>query len=203
VIGSLCFFLAHDGSMLQKLLIVPLAVLAVMALAVGLGAQSAVFSTASRMIRDAALGLHAMNALFEHLLGVTEERPQGTVSMVQGAHELTLDEVEAKLNAAADEVLKTDCDRGRLAGIGFWLARRVQRAAVWGAVCVVLAQCRSAIGPDGKIDLVALRDGLAGSIDGMIADRLRSHVIRLMVVTATVVVAVTALLALLIRQIPI
>lgn len=161
-----------------------------------------VFFTISRAIRKAAIGRLVFDALFDNLLGVTPDNPQGDTKLTKALHGLPVKEVEARLNHAAAALLETEVVEATIPGLALWLAAKVQRVFVWATIRVIVSQCTVGGTRDASVDLLELRNRLAGRIDNLIADWLKRRVTRFTLWLAGLTVALAVLVAIGIRQLP-
>jgi hypothetical protein len=202
VLALLCFWIAADGSVVRGTIAAVLAVL--MAIVVGMlvGLNLTIVMTIGRAVRQAAVGKLVFDQIFVHAMGVTDEQPEGARALTQKLHALPVREVEATLQRAADAMLAEQLEDVRLAGLFFWLARRMQRVVIWVTIRVVVRECASGRGDDAMVDLLVVRDRLAGTIDEQIIGMLREQSFRLVWALMGAVFVVALMLAWLISWLP-
>ncbi len=199
VIAATCFLLAYEGSLVQGILagIVGFA-LAVVAASLVIVNLTIAFSI-RKLLRDAKVGERVFNHLFEIALGIAEDQ--------QTTAGLTRQQAEDVLNSAASKFLKepTESD-GTLGGkalvLSLWIAAKIQRMLVKVTVRIAIAKCGDAADPDGRIDLRALRDRLAGTIDTVIAEKVNREALRYTYVFLGIAAGLSVLLARAIAWLP-
>jgi hypothetical protein len=114
-----------------------------------------------------------LDALFRHLLGVTDEKPHGDHELTQKLHGMPVHQVEFELKEAGRRVLEHRITSSAVPRLGLWLANRMQRLLVWATVKVVVSYCTKAKRRDENVDLLALRASLAGEVDQLVVKKIR------------------------------
>ena len=198
---SIAFWIAADGSLVRGVLAGSLAAILVLILGFIAAFQVTSVLAISRAIEQAAIGRRVFDAVFDIALGVSDEDPGGRFDGTQAVHGMSVADVKARLTSAGDELLRRDEPVSGISGIVRWLATWLQRALVWATVKVIVRSCASG-GPNPTVDLLELRSKLAGIVDREIADYLKQHATRILVSVAGIVIALSGLAALLIRQLP-
>lgn len=152
-------------------------------------------------VTQASLGRRMFDALFDLVLGVSDECPQGRSAASQAVHGVSIAELEAKLKAAGEMLLTQNVIAANVPRALVWFARLIQRALIWATVRVILRYCLSYT-DETEIDLLDLRQRLSAVIDEKIAEHLQYHALRMIVVLFSGVTFLAILMALGIRCVP-
>ncbi|QDV51718.1 hypothetical protein [Gimesia fumaroli] len=190
-----------EDSLLRLILALSINVILVMLLGLFVSFQFTMSKTVSRFLERTAIGRRIFDALFDLVLGISDESPEGRFSAPQSMHGMSLSELEDKLNAAGDVLLSQKVVAATLPRLALWFAGKIQRTLVWATIRVIIRSCSSE-GSNSSIDLLMLRQNLADVIDAKIADYLKLHATRLMISLFISVSLLAILLAYGIRQIP-
>ncbi|MEW6306093.1 MAG: hypothetical protein AB1705_21700 [Verrucomicrobiota bacterium] len=166
------------------------------------GMKLTIFLTLARMVAANRWGARILNALFEELMGVTPEKPEGDLDLTKQLHGTPVREVRTRLKVAARGVLQHKLISATLPRFARWLARQAARALVWVTVRIIVANCAAGHGPDDTIDLIVVRDRLGERIDGMVIERLRQESVRFALLLAAGLVLLNYLLAVGLRNLP-
>ncbi|QDV16376.1 hypothetical protein Pan153_10030 [Gimesia panareensis] len=173
----------------------------VMVLGITVAFQFTMARTIAWGVAQAALGRRVFDALFDRVLGVSDGCPEGRYAVSQAVHGVSLAELEAKLKAAGEMLLTQNIIAANVPRALVWFARLIQRALIWATVRVILRYCLSCT-DETEIDLLDLRQRLSTGIDKRIAEHLKYHALRMIVVVFSVVTFLAILMALGIRCVP-
>lgn len=189
LLALLAFWIAAHGSWIRGVLAGCLALILSIVVGTIISVQIGIVRAAKAVVKRAAVGRLTLDALVQRL----------PISPEAG---WTLDELEASLNDAGRMILG-ESPPVRLLALPFWLASKVQRIVVWATVRIILRQASRQHEGSRRIDITAVRDRLADIIDRLILERISEQLTR---VTGSLIVFVTltvAIVALLIRYLPI
>lgn len=201
LIAIVFWIVAADNSMTRLILALSITVILVMILGFIVSFQFTTTKTISRFIERVAIGQRVFDALFDIILGVSDEYPEGRYSASQSVHGMSVSELEDKLKAAGDLLLSQKVVAATVPRFALWFAEKIQRVLVWATVRVILRSCM-AEGPNPSIDLLVLRQKLSDVIDAQIADYLKQHATRMIIALFIGVTILAVLLASGIRFIP-
>ncbi|WP_339735205.1 hypothetical protein [uncultured Gimesia sp.] len=190
-----------NDSMVRFVLALSITVIFVIVLGFLVAFQMTLAKTISRFIERTAIGRRVFDALFDIILGVSDEDPDGRFSASQSIHGMSISELEDKLKSAGDVLLSQKVVAATVPRFALWFAGKIQRALVWATVRVIVRSCMSD-GPNPSIDLLVLRQNLAGVIDAQVANYLNHHAIRLIIALFFGVSFLAMLVAYGIRHIP-
>jgi len=170
-------WLAAHGSMARGVIAAVLCLVAGVIVTGVLAVKNAVLRALLTAVQQLALGGRVTRLLFERL-GVGEASSHGERSGTLGrvVERLPLRDAEARLRGAVEGLL---VERSEKTGLRAWLARRLLSAAVERVESLTLARLRSDDAAHGGVDLVLVRDELAGAIDGLLVGQLEGHALRL------------------------
>ena len=140
------------------------------------------------------LGARLLGLLFDRL-GVSEGTEQGERAGTVGrvVERLPLQQAEAKLRSGVDALLE---ERAAKRGVRAWLARALSNAALRQVEKVTLARFRTLDAAQGGVDLLVVRDELAATIDGALAQSVAAQLNKVNLLAAGLYVAFAVLLAL-------
>ena len=159
-LAALAFWWVSQESLWQGILAVIWTIVVMGSLGVAASIQFSIFATVKKAIKESQLG----SRIFEKLIG----KSTGISGLIEDPNQLlAVSEVERAMNAAAKQILVTDDESSDLSGVMFWLARRMQRVAVWATVRVIV-RASSADGETVKFSII--RDRLGGVIDQRVID---------------------------------
>jgi len=146
-------------------------------LAFWISVQVGVVLSLAETIRAKGLAKRVLDALFEELLGITQERPQGDAEAIRGLHGMPIEEVRRSLNAAGEKVLAHPI---ALAVPGFlrWLVRKAQAVLVWATIWVVIRFATARADADKKIDMLELRTNITAVVDDLVTEKITRGAIR-------------------------
>jgi hypothetical protein len=139
--------------------------------------------------------LAVKNAVLRGLLHALEKLKLGQRVLLMvfgqlGTARVPRDEAEAKLNGAVNALL---AERAAKTGVRAWLARKLMTAALERVQAITLARFR--VADSNGVDLGAVRDELAGAIDGLLARQLTAQLNRLNVAIAGLYLVLSAAIA--------
>ncbi len=194
LLATAAYHVAAHGSLIRGLLAAGLSLTASTILAGFVAVQLTVVRTIQRAIQQAAVGSKVFNGLFDIMLGINEENPAGNSGLTQALHGISREELQQKLTSAGEQYLRYERIETALPRLARWLLRKMQSMIVWTVVKVVMLQC-ALISEGPEINLLEVRDKLAGVIDEKIADYLRANTRRTLLGIGFAVTAGVLLLA--------
>lgn len=177
-------WLAATGSTVRPVIALVLCLAAAVPVTAVLAVKNAVLRGLLAGVEKAALGSKAVRLVFSQL-GVRDEAAGGAV--VRLAERVPLRDAEAKLTSVIEGLLKS---RAEQSGVRAWVARGLMSAVVTRVQSLTLARFRSDDLAHGGVDLVRVRDELAGAVDGLIAKQVKQQALRLTVLVAFAYAAV-------------
>jgi len=161
------FYIADDGSIIPGIVAVVLSLVVTTVFAVFVAVRLTIARTLYRAIKQFGIGRKVFNGLFDIMLGITDDNPAGNSAMTQALHGVSRDELNSRLTAAGEQLLRSERIESALPGLARWLMRKIQAAIIWTVVKVVIIQ--AALISDGpEIDLIEIRDKLTNVIDDQI-----------------------------------
>lgn len=190
-----------DGNIVRFVLTLIITAILVIVLGLFVAFQFTLAKTISRFIESAAIGQRVFDALFDIILGISDESPEGGLSASQSIHGMSISELEDKLKTAGDVLLSQKVVAATAPRFVLWFAGKIQQALVWATVRVTVRFCMSN-GPNPSIDLLALRQNLSNVIDAQVADYLKQHAMRMIIVLFFSVSLLAMLVGYGIRNIP-
>lgn len=200
-LGFVCFWIASQGSTVRGIVAASLAVLLATICSLVVAFYFASLSVVRKAVTDAALGQTILNTLFDRVLGIAEKSNEDpTVPPESPTHIMSPDEVEQKLNDAANKLLSNEPPSTKWAGPFFWLAKQIQRVSVWATVKVIVASCSQ---DEGAVNMLELRDRLGCTVDDGVVSFLKQYFKRLAFSLISIVSLIAVLLAFAIQHLPI
>lgn len=198
-LAGLCLWLVGHGSWVRGIVAGVVALVVVTGGSFVLATYYAAVRTMQKAVKDAGLGSVIFHQLFEHALGVSgEDAGVRPAEAILPTH-LSAREVKAKLDAAARMILSEEGPSTSWSLPFFWLARQIQKIAVWATVRVVVRACSH---DGGAMNLYELRDRLASMIDEMLLAQVTQYFYRFALAVMTILSGVVVLIALGIRYLP-
>jgi len=199
LLAALAFWIAYDGSVLRGTLAVVVSIVMVVVLGFVVALHLAATSTIRSAIADAGLGRKIFDGIFEKALGIVGDDGESTRETAYRPTNMSSQEVETTFSKAANLLLGEEISTGGISGPFFWLAKRIQKIAVWATVRVIVRTCSA----DGKsVNLFYVRDQLGGVIDERLGVFLKDRSMKLAYLGISLVTLVSVLSAWVIRQIP-
>lgn len=170
LLAWLSWVVVRDCPWWYGLIAVVLAAVEAVAAAVVLGIGRGVVNAAVETLRRLQLGRLIVGQVFQRILGVREGEEVGERggAVARGLERLPLAQANTRLDAAVAAVTGEVSEGG-------WLRRAVRRLLLKGVRAVTLARFRDDTARHGGVDLLKVRDGLGGSVDGRVADHLRGQ----------------------------
>ena len=156
---------------------------------IGMAGNLAVVLSLAQTVRAKRLAQRVFTGLFEELLGVTDENPQGTHEQTQRLHGMPIQELREKLKQAGKHMLDHPI-AAYLPAFMRWLVRKAERVLVWATVRVIISYATAKADENRTVDLLALRENLAAIVDDLVTRRITSGAIRLALIVALITTAV-------------
>jgi hypothetical protein len=122
-------------------------------------------------IRRGRLGSAAVDLVFDRVLGVAVVQAAGgrTGAVARAIERVPLAQAEARVKSAVEDLLAGSSERGGLTGFA---AGRLRSRLLRSVEVYTLARFRERDQAEGGVNLAAVRDDLAGRIDGALERRL-------------------------------
>ncbi|HEX7863043.1 MAG TPA: hypothetical protein VF773_22115 [Verrucomicrobiae bacterium] len=150
---------------------------------VAMAGNLAVVLSLSETVREKGLAKKVLDRLFEELLGITDQNPEGTQEQIRDLHGMPIPELRRRLKIAGKGVLKHPIAVS-LPNFVRWLAMKAERLLVWATVRVVVAYATRKADEQKRVDLLALRANLTETVDEMVTRRITQNAIRLALLVA-------------------
>jgi hypothetical protein len=201
VLGVVCGFLGGNGSMVRGIVLGVLALAVCIAVGVPLGAHRATTLTVLELIQRCRIAGTIISAVFNRLLGIGDADPHGQrgTQAVQRIEGMSIAQAEAELDRAIAGTLKVPANGGGARG---WIMRRIHARLIKELRRLTLYECRQSLAPDGKVDLVRVREALVIHADELIASHLVGTSARLTRLIVAALCVLLPLAAYLLRQVP-
>ena len=155
---------------------------------IAMAGNLAVVLSLAQAVRAKRLAQRVFTGLFEELLGVTDENPQGTHEQTQRLHGMPIPELREKLKQAGKHMLDHPI-ADFLPAFMRWLVRKAERVLVWATVRVIVSYASAKADQNRAVDLLALRENLAAIVDDLVTRRITSGAIRLALIVALITTA--------------
>jgi hypothetical protein len=199
VVAVVDYAIAADGSVVRGLLAVVLGVVTIAVVGVILAFKRAVLSATSAGVTRLGLGGFVARAVFERMLlhGETD-RAMGDRGgeVARTAERIPLAQAEQRLTSVVQELVRDEPRGGGLRGS---IRRRVRRRLFDLVERLTLARFRDADEKEGGVDLLVVRDVMAGSIDASLKATISGMATRLTATLAALALFVSVVLAGLVR----
>lgn len=152
--------------------------------------KRAVVAALGAGVQQSELGRHSMELIFDRLLQVdaAEEVGERGRRPAEVAERLPLRQAEERLTAVVDRVL---AEPSAQTGLRAWLARKIRVASLRQVQRVTLEELRDEDTRHGGVDLVQVRDKLAGKIDKKLLKILRKAAQKVTILALAVLIVVT------------
>lgn len=199
VLAGLCFWLASHDSWVQGIIAVVLALLLVTIASVILAGYYAAICVVRKAVVTAGIGKAVFDNLFEHVLGVTGDDTDQQPTKARVPVKVTAGELKSKFNTAARHLLAQEASATNLPAVLFWLARRIEKLAIWATVKVIVKSCSN---QGDAVNLYDVRDKLAGVIDDHVVSFVKQYFFRMAMVFIAAASALAILVALVFRLLP-
>jgi hypothetical protein len=200
-VAVLSFYLAAQGSTLRGVIALLLALATCVGLGLLLAGKRAVMRALLQGVKKLGLGKRTLGLLFERLLGVAEGSAKGERggAVARTVERLPLAEAETQLREVARGLVRAD---ERTPGLRARLARALQARLLEKIEQATLAGFREENEKTGGVNLLKVRDELAGKVDGMLAERLEGAASRVTVIVVAASLLVSVGLALAVSRLP-
>jgi hypothetical protein len=191
---------AGDGSLLRGVIAATLVLIAAGILAVVLAGKRAIGQGLIYGVTKAALGERMFDLVFAQLLGVDEGASIGDRGGVvaRSIERVPLAQASARLRGVVQKLVAAQPTGGGLTG---GLRRRLQTSMLEKVEQLTLARFRDAELREGGVDLVRVRDELAGRTDALIAAKIQNTLNRVTLFVVTALAAGSIAAAVAIRQV--
>ncbi len=167
-------------------------------LGVFLAMKRAVGSAVVRLLSEARLGNKIVGALFARVLKVDEAEAMGErgIRAAREVERVPLAQAELQLRAAAAKLGVPDDATGLTA----WMRRQVEGALIERIEALTLARFRDMSVTEGGVDLIRVRDELAGKVDGLVRDQVEGALGRVTMLVVGGATLGSVAVAMLVRQ---
>ena len=177
ILASVVFYGASTGPAWRAFLAAGVMLVGAGLLGFWISTQVGIVMSLAQTIRAKGLAKRVLDALFDELLGVSEQKPEGNAEAIRGLHGMPIDEARRRLTEAGEKVLAHPV---ALAVPGFlrWLVRKAQAVLVWATIWVTMRFATARADADKKIDLLELRTNLTAVVDDLVTEKITQGAIR-------------------------